>query len=123
MAQNRTLNIPPIALPTGAAANILNCAIASLAGPVGLTLTQPYLLIKHVRVTNRTGGALTFTLWKGATGASANGTEWLFQTYSVPANSYVDAYIAQRIDSSDFITALASGAGLVATFDGEVGFA
>ena len=122
MAQNRTLNIPPIEVPT-AAANILNCAVTSLAGPVGLTLTQPYLLVKHIRVTNRTAGALTFTLWKGATGASANGTEWLFQGITVPANSYVDAYVSQRLDAADFITGLASGAGLVITFDGEVGFA
>lgn len=123
MAQNRILNIAPIALPTGAAANILNCAVSALTGPVGLTLTQPYLLIKHVRITNRTASPLTATLWKGATGASANGTEWLFQGVTIGANSYVDAYLSQRLDSTDFITALASGAGLVITFDGEVGFA
>jgi hypothetical protein len=41
MAQNKILNIQPIALTAVLTTNILNPALTSVAGPVGLTMTQP----------------------------------------------------------------------------------
>ncbi|MDE2097512.1 MAG: hypothetical protein KGL39_09725 [Patescibacteria group bacterium] len=122
MAQNRALNIQPQAVPT-AAGNILNCAVTSLAGPAGITLTQPFMLLKHIRLTNKTAAAITATLYKGATGGSAAGTEFAFGATSVPANSFVDWYSqGDRFDSTDFLTGIASAAGLTLTAEGEVGF-
>ncbi len=120
MASNKVLNIEPAGVPT-AAGNLLNCAIGSLAGPVGYTQTQQYLILKHIRLTNRTAAAIVATLYKGATGASAAGTEFAFAAVSVPANSYVDWYGQARFDSADFLTGVAGAAGVTFTAEGEIG--
>ncbi len=120
MASNKVLNIEPAAVPT-AAGNLLNSGITSLAGPVGYTQTQPYLVLKHIRLTNRTTAAIVATLYKGATGASAAGTEFAFAAVSVPANSYVDWYGQARFDSADFLTGVAGAAGVTFTAEGEIG--
>jgi hypothetical protein len=122
MAANKTLNIPPVALTTTLTTNILNCNVTSLAGPVGFTMTQPYIILKHLRVVNKTGTPATVSLWKGATGANAAGTEFYFAATSVPANSYVDSYGVSRFDAADF---LVGGAGtttaLTLIMEGEIG--
>lgn len=121
MASNKTINIPPIAIPN-AAGNLLNPGVTSLAGPVGFTMTQPYLIINHVRIYNKTSGAVSVTLYKGATGGSAAGTEWAFAGVSVPANSYVDYYGKLRLDSADFLTGVAGAASsLLLVAEGEIG--
>lgn len=120
--QNKQVNIAPIAIPN-AVANILNCAITSLAGPVGMTHSQPYLLIRHIRIQNKTGAGVTLTMYKGGTGGSVAGTEFAFAAVTIAANSTVDWYGSARLDSTDFITAVAGAAtSLVANFEGEVGF-
>ena len=118
--QQRLLNVAPIAIGT-VVANLLNCAVTSLSGPIGLTVTQPYLVIRHLRIVNKTAAAITVTLYKGATGGSAAGTEWAFQGVSIAANSYVDWYGVARFDSADFLTGLASATGLTANVEGEIG--
>lgn len=120
MAANKLLNIEPIAVPT-AAANLLNCAITSLAGPVGYTQTQPYITVYHMRLINTTGAAITVSLYKGATGASAAGTQYGFGTVSVPANSAIDNYTKSRFDSGDFLTGVASATGVVLNIDADIG--
>ncbi len=124
MAANRILNFEPQALSATPTTNILNCAITSLTGPVGYTQTQPYVIVRHVRITNKTGAAATFSLWKGATGANVAGTEVIGTGYSVAANSSFDWYGAMRLDSTDF---LVGGAGtataLTINIDGEIGLA
>ena len=103
MAQNRTLNAPPVALTTTLTTNILNCNITSLAGPVGYTQTQPYIILRHIRITNKTGSPATFSLWKGLTGANTAGTEVVGTGYSVAANSSFDWYGIMRFDAADFL--------------------
>jgi hypothetical protein len=121
MAQNKILNIEPVAL-SAAAANILNCAITSLAGPVGYTQTQPYVIVKHVRAVNNDSTAHTAKLFKGATGASAVGTEVIFAGTSIAANSFSDWYGQMRLDSSDFLTGLADVANKITLeIDAEIG--
>lgn len=122
MAANKIINIPPIALTVTLTTNILNPNVTSVAGPVGFTMTQPYLIIKHVHISNKTGSAATFSLWKGATGANTAGTEFIGTGISVPANSTVDYYGIWRFDAADF---LVGGSGtataLTITMDGEIG--
>jgi len=120
--QNKSLRVGPVAL-SNSAANILNGNVTSLAGPVGITLTQPVITLKHIRIVNKTAGAVTATLYIGATGGSAAGTEFAYNGTSIPANSYVDWYGALRLESTDFLTGLASAAtSLTFQAEGEIGF-
>ena len=80
-----------VALTNTLTTNILAPAAAG-AGGVGYTPTADKIEIKHIRIVNKTAGAVTFSLWKGATGANAAGTEVIGSGLSVPANSYVDFY-------------------------------
>jgi hypothetical protein len=107
-----------------AVTNLLNGAITSLAGPVGVTLTQPRLILRHLRVLNKSTSAVTCSFWVGATGASAAGTEFAFTGESIPANSHADWYGEYELDSTDFVTGSAGGAtSIVANFEFEAGFA
>lgn len=90
MAQNKIEIFGPVTLSTTLTTNIIAPAAAGAAA-VGYTATASYLLIRHIHIANRTGAAATFTLYKGATGANAAGTE-LFVAYSVAANSSYDWY-------------------------------
>ena len=123
MASNKVIRFGPAAL-SNSAANIVNCAITSLTGPTGYTQTQPYLILRHIRLVNKTGGAVTVSMYIGATGASAAGTEFLGTALSIAANSSYDWYGLLRLDSTDFLTGLASAATSI-TFEaeGEAGWA
>jgi|ERR1700742_4909411 len=120
--QNKSLRVGPVAL-TNAAANILNGAVTSLAGPVNVTLTQPVITLTKIRIVNKTASAATVSLYIGATGASAAGTEFGFNGTSIPANSYAEIFCRLRLESTDFLTGLAS-ANTTLTFEaeGEIGF-
>jgi hypothetical protein len=122
MASNKILNFEPVALSATLTTNIFNTTITTLTGPVGWAATNPYAIIRHVRVTNKTASAATVSLWKGATGGNVAGTEWVWSAVSVPANSYIDWYGVARFDAVDF---LVGGAGtataLTITLEGEVG--
>lgn len=121
MANNKIIRFGPVALGN-AAANIINSNVTSLAGPVGFTMTQPYLILTHIRLVNKTTSAHTATLYIGATGGSAAGTEFLGTAISIPANSAYDWYGRLRLDAADFLTGLADAATSV-TFqaEGEIG--
>lgn len=120
--QNKLARFGPIALTTTLTTNILNSNVTSLAGPVGFTMSQPYIILKHVRISNKTGSAATFSLWLGATGANAAGTEVIGTAQTVPANSSYDWYGLLRLDAADF---LVGGAGtataLTIMAEGEIG--
>lgn len=68
-----------------------------------------FTVVRHIHIANITAGAVTFTLYIGATGASAGGTE-LFKGYSVAANSSFDYYCVRKMLSTDFLVGLASAA-------------
>lgn len=93
-----TKKIGPIALTTTLTTNIFNNTSALI-----------YDLIKHIHVSNKTASAATFSLWLGATGGNAAGTE-LFTGYSIPAFSAEDFYFpgGLKMLSTDF---LVGGAG------------
>jgi hypothetical protein len=122
MAANKIFRSGPVALTTTLTTNILNPNVSSLAGPVGFTMTQPYIILRHARISNKTGTAATFSLWLGATGANAAGTEVIGTGQSVPANSYVDWYGMLRMDAADFLVG-GSGTATALTFEaeGEIG--
>lgn len=124
MASNKLVRFGPVAMVLTTPTNIINCAIASLSGPVGYTQTQPYVIIRHIRIVNKTASAAAFSLYIGATGGSAAGTEFMGLGSSIPANSYIDWYGQLRLDSTDFLTGF-SNATVALTFqaEGEIGLA
>jgi hypothetical protein len=94
----------------------LAAAAADIYTPPAATI---YTVIRHIHIANVTGGAVTFTLYVGATGGSSAGTE-LFKGYSVAANSSFDYYCVLRMTSTDFLSGLASAAtSLTITVEGE----
>lgn len=120
--QNKAFRFGPVALSNVLTTNILNPPTA--AGGTNAGASSNYLLITHMRIVNKTAGAVTASLWIGATGANAAGTEFAFQATSIPANSYVDWYGRLRLDTADF---LVGGAGAATSLsiegEGEIGVA
>lgn len=118
---NKPFNFPPQTLGT-VAANIFNPPTG--AGGVGITATNQFAIIRHIRIVNRTASPATFSLFKGLTGGSAAGTEIVGSATSVPANSFVDWYGAMRFDVADFLTGFAGTASaLTIMVEGELGVA
>lgn len=120
--QNRPLRVGPVAMSVTLTTNILNTGITSLSGPIGYTQTQPYALLTHIRLVNKTATSATASLWLGATGANTAGTEFAFNAYPIPGNSYVDWYGRLRMESTDFLVG-GSGTATAITFqaEGEIG--
>lgn len=123
MAQNKIIRVGPVALTNTLTTNILNPKITSLAGPVGITLTQPYIILRHIRIVNVTNGAVSFSFWVGLTGANTAGTEFMGIGLSVPANAPYDWYGMLRLDAADFLVGGASAnTSLTLEGEGEIGF-
>jgi hypothetical protein len=71
------------------------------------------VVIRHIRVSNKDATTpYTYTLYVGATGASAGGTEITGLSESVAASSHTDHYFSPglRLASTDFLTGVASAA-------------
>ena len=91
-------------------------AVANLYTPPNAAV---YTVINHIHVDNITGGAVAFSMYIGATGASASGTQ-LFASQSVPANSAFDYWCKLKMLSTDFLTANdGNGAALVVIIEGS----
>ena len=119
---NKSFRFGPVALSSTLTTNVLNPNVTSVGGPVGFTMTQPYLLLRHIRVVNKTAGAVTFSLYLGATGGNAAGTEVIGTALSVAANSAYDWYGSLRLDAADFLVGGASAAtSLTIQGEGEIG--
>lgn len=124
MAANKVLRFGPVALTNTLTTNIINCAITSLAGPVGYTQTQPYIILRHIRIVNKTAGPVTFSLWIGASTANAAGTEFIGTALSIAANTAYDWYGMVRLDSADYLVGGASAlTSLTIEGEGEIGLA
>lgn len=122
MAQMKTFRFGPIALTATTTTNLLNPPAAS--GGVNAGSSGQYIILKHLRIVNKTAGAATFSLWLGATGANAAGTEVVGTGLSVAANSAYDWYGMLRLDTTDFLVGGASaGTTLTIQGEGEIGVA
>jgi hypothetical protein len=83
-------------------------AAANIYTPPASTIL---IKITQIVVANKTASAATFTLYIGATGGSAGGTELLGLNVSVPANSSIPYFFSNLVmKSTDFLTGLASAA-------------
>ncbi|OGT56278.1 MAG: hypothetical protein A3E01_06930 [Gammaproteobacteria bacterium RIFCSPHIGHO2_12_FULL_63_22] len=119
--QNKVFRFGPVAV-ANAVGNLLNPPTAT--GGTNAGSSSQYIILRHIRIVNKTAGAVTFSGYIGATGASAAGTEFLGTGLSVAANSYVDWYGSVRLDAADFFTGVASATtSLVIQGEGEIGVA
>lgn len=118
MASNKVIRIGPVALSATLTTNILNPQTLTGGVTTGTSNTATYILLRHIRITNKTTSAATFSLWIGATGGNAAGTEFMGIATTVPANSFVDWYGMVRLDAADFLVGGAS-AGTTLTLEGE----
>ena len=120
--QNKTFRFGPIALTTALTTNLLNPPTAT--GGVNGGSSSQYIVLKHLRLVNKTAGAVTASTWLGATGANAAGTESMFQGTSVAANNYIDWYGLKRLDAADFLVGGSNTAtALSIEGEGEIGVA
>lgn len=117
---NKAFNFGPLALTNVLTTNVFNPA--TITGGVNSGAGALYVIFRHFRITNKTAGASNFSLWKGATGANAAGTEFLGTGFNIPANDGKDFYGYWRFDSTDF---LVGGAAALTTLtiegEGEIG--
>lgn len=122
MAANKVFRFGPVALSNTLTTNILNPPAAS--GGVGAGTSGNYIVLKHIRIVNKTAGAVTFSLYLGATGGNVAGTEVVGTALSVAANSAFDWYGLMRLDVADFLVGGASAAtSLTIQGEGEIGVA
>jgi hypothetical protein len=78
-----------------------------------------YDVIKHIHVTNRTASAANFSLFLGASGGSAAGTE-IFDAVSISGGQSLEWYGNIRMESTDFLTGISNAANaLVITGEGK----
>lgn len=110
----------PIALTTTLGTNLLNPPTAS--GGVNAGSSANFIVVRRVHVVNTTEDDLTFSVWLGATGANAAGTE-IYSEQVVPAHDIFEDCVALRLDSTDFLVGGASDTGLVLLLEGEQGVA
>ena len=122
MASNKIFRFGPVALTNTLTTNILNPATAT--GGTNAGASSNYIVLRHVRIVNKTAGAVTFSLYLGATAGNVAGTEVIGTATSVAANSYVDWYGQLRLDAADFLVGGASAlTSLVIQGEGEIGVA
>lgn len=121
MATNKRFRFGPVAV-AASAGNLLNPPTAT--GGVNGGSSSQYIVLTHLRVVNKDSSARAISLFIGATGGSAAGTEFAFSATPVPANSYLDWNGSVRLDAADFLTGLASVVTtLVISGEGEIGVA
>lgn len=120
--QNKIFRFGPVALTNTLTTNILNPPTAS--GGTNAGSSSQYIVLRHIRVVNKTAGSATFSLYLGATGANAAGTEVIGIAQVVAANSSYDWYGVLRLDAADFLVGGASAnTTLVIQGEGEIGVA
>ena len=74
--------------------------------------TGQYAMVRHIHVCNKDTVTRTFTIWLGATGAEAGGTEITGLDHSLDAGKEADFYWPEglQITTSDFLVGKASSA-------------
>ena len=128
--QNKILNMPAVYLSTLSLATmgytLLNSSVTTLTpGGVGFVGTQPYVIVKHIRISNAlTTSAVTVSMYRGAVLSSVGGTQFAFNNVSLPAQGYLDYVGQDRFDSADYLGGIASlPQAVVVNMTGEIGLA
>ncbi len=107
--QNKTVRFGPVALTSTLTTNVLNPPTTT--GGTNCGTPNTYIILRHVRIVNKTSGAVTFTFYIGV-------------GLSIAANSAYDWYGLVRLDVADFLVGGASAnTSLVLEAEGEIGLA
>lgn len=126
MAQNKLFRFGPTLLTNNTLTNLLNPPTLTGGTPsAAAPYINTYISLAQIHVASKSGSANTFSLYLGATGANAQGTE-LASAISVPANSEYNLYFAKglRMDAADFLVGGASAVNtLIISGYGEIGIA
>ena len=123
MAQNKIFEYIP-QLSTGALLPLAVFNVGnSLAGSIGIISSQPYAIVKHIRLMNvLTTTPVVVGVYKGATTTSLSTQAFAFSSVSIPASSYVDWYGQARFETADYINLVANLAtSTIINIDGEIG--
>lgn len=123
MAANKTIRLGPVALTTTLTTNIWNPPTLTGGVGTGTTNTNAYYIIKHIRITNVTSSAATYTLAVGATGVTPSvSNSFMGFGKSVPANQSEDWYGILTLDVADFLVGGAgTGSALTIEAEAEIG--
>lgn len=128
MAQNKILNMPAVYLSTLSLTTmgytLLNSSVTTLTpGGIGFTGTQPYVILKHMRIMNAlTTSAVTVSLYRGALLSSVGGSQFAWDNVSLPPQGFLDWVGQDRFDSADYLGGIASLAqAVVINMTGEIG--
>jgi hypothetical protein len=117
---NKAFRFGPIALTNTLTTNILNPPTAT--GGVNGGSSAQYILLKKIRIVNKTAAPATVSFWLGATAGNVAGTEVIGQGLVVPANSFVESVDLLRLDAADFLVGGCSAATTCSIYgEGEIG--
>jgi hypothetical protein len=121
--QNTPWKFGPIALTNTLTTNILNPGTTTGGtNCTGAPFDKLYILLRRIRIVNKTAGAVTFSLWMGATGANAAGTEFIGTAISIAANGVYEWNGSYRMGQADYLVGGASAAtSLSIQGEGEIG--
>ncbi len=118
---NAPFKFGPLALTNTYTTNILNPGTLT-GGTNSGSGSNLRIILRHIRIVNKTAGAVTFRLFLGATGANTAGTEIIGYDTTVAANSFVDWYGILPLLPADFLVGGASAAtSLTIQGEGEIG--
>lgn len=109
--QNKQVTLGPVALTNVLTTNIFSPPTLTGGTNPPPASTETFLVIKHIRIVNKTAGAVTFSLWKDASAGNTAGKEIIGTGLSVAANSAYDWYGAIRIQSNETDKFIVGGAG------------
>lgn len=116
MAANKVFNFGPLALTTTLTTNILNPPTAT--GGVNGGSSPQYIVLRHIRIVNKTDSNITVSFWLGATGANAAGTEIIGTGMIIAPRIPYDWAGIMRIDSTQFLVG-GCGTATAASIQGE----
>ena len=123
--QNKIFNYEPFTINSAAntAVNLFNIFTSQTPAWTGVTITQPYAILKHIRISNAlTTASVNVSLYKGASITSLTTQSFNFSSVSIPAQSYLDWYGQARFDSADYLVGAASlSTCVIINIEGELG--
>lgn len=96
--------------------------VANAAADLYVASSNVIARIRHIHLVNKSASAATVSIYIGATGGSAGGTE-ILDDYSIAAGDVYDLYFPAGLPltSSDYISGVASAASaIVCTISGEL---
>lgn len=119
MSANKIRRFGPIALST-TIADLLSPPVLDLTDSVGITETDTYILIRHLRFTNKSASPVSYTLYIGLSEEEVDGTEFAGAAKMIDGNGSDDYFSpGTRLEVGQFLTGKASSAAAI-TVSGEI---